>query len=58
MADIAFLLLDFLLGYHHYGFRFGPRQERLPPPFEIDQPEPPPIDSKQRNVFAVLAKCQ
>lgn len=54
MADIAFLLLVFFLVTTTMDTDLG-LARRLPPPLDINQPEPPPI--KQRNVFVVLANA-
>ena len=54
MADIAFLLLVFFLVTTTMDSDWG-LARRLPPPLDINQPEPPPI--KDRNVFVVLANA-
>lgn len=54
MADIAFLLLVFFLVTTTMDTDFG-LARRLPPPLDLDQPEPPPI--KERNVFVVLVNA-
>ena len=54
MADIAFLLLVFFLVTTTMDSDFG-LARKLPPPLDINMPEPPPI--KDRNVFQVLANA-
>lgn len=54
MADIAFLLLVFFLVTTTMDSDWG-LARRLPPPLDINQPDPPPI--KDRNVFVVLANA-
>ena len=54
MADIAFLLLVFFLVTTTMESDWG-LARRLPPPLDINAPEPPPI--KERNVFVVLANA-
>lgn len=54
MADIAFLLLVFFLVTTTMESDWG-LARRLPPPLDVNMPEPPPI--KDRNVFQVLANA-
>lgn len=55
MADIAFLLLIFFLVTTTMDVDSGILRV-LPPPIDINAPEPPPI--RERNVFVVLVNAQ
>lgn len=54
MADIAFLLLVFFLVTTTMDTDFG-LARKLPPPLDLNMPEPPPV--KKRNIFVVLANA-
>lgn len=54
MADIAFLLLIFFLVTTTMDVDTG-LTRKLPPPLEVDQPDPPKV--KERNIFQVLVNA-
>jgi biopolymer transport protein ExbD len=54
MADIAFLLLVFFLVTTTMDTDLG-LSRKLPPPLDLNQPEPPPV--KKRNILVVLANA-